>query len=70
METQLLAPRLIFDNVVLTVYMSNRTPDQADFNLRGHFTTDKIGRYGLYCLRPVPYPVSDDGNYVIGIADD
>ncbi|KAI1376814.1 hydroxyquinol 1,2-dioxygenase [Hypoxylon crocopeplum] len=36
-------------------------PDQEDFNLRGHFTTDKNGYYGLYCLRPVPYPVPDDG---------
>lgn len=36
-------------------------PDQAAFNLRGHFTTDESGYYGLFCLRPVPYPVPDDG---------
>ncbi|KAL5869302.1 hypothetical protein ACKVWC_010048 [Pyricularia oryzae] len=36
-------------------------PDQADFNLRGKFTTDENGYYGLYCLRPVPYPVPYDG---------
>lgn len=36
-------------------------PDQAEFNLRGKFTTDKNGYYGLYCLRPVPYPVPYDG---------
>ncbi|KAF2793431.1 hydroxyquinol 1,2-dioxygenase [Melanomma pulvis-pyrius CBS 109.77] len=36
-------------------------PDQAEFNLRGKFTTDENGYYGLYCLRPVPYPVPDDG---------
>lgn len=36
-------------------------PDQAEFNLRGKFTTDANGYYGLYCLRPVPYPVPDDG---------
>ena len=36
-------------------------PDQADFNLRGHLTTDENGYYGLYCLRPVPYPVPYDG---------
>lgn len=36
-------------------------PDQADFNLRGKFTTDKNGYYGLYCIRPVPYPVPYDG---------
>lgn len=38
-------------------------PDQAEFNLRGKFTTDKNGYYGLYCLRPVPYPVPYDGTY-------
>lgn len=37
-------------------------PEQAEFNLRGNFTTDKNGYYGLYCLRPVPYPVPNDGN--------
>ncbi|KAF3760696.1 aromatic compound dioxygenase [Cryphonectria parasitica EP155] len=36
-------------------------PDQAEFNLRGNFTTDKNGYYGLYCIRPVPYPVPFDG---------
>ncbi|KAH8886558.1 hydroxyquinol 1,2-dioxygenase [Thozetella sp. PMI_491] len=36
-------------------------PDQAEFNLRGNLTTDKDGYYGLYCLRPVPYPVPFDG---------
>lgn len=38
-------------------------PDQADFNLRGKFTTDENGYYGLYCLRPVPYPVPYDGEW-------
>lgn len=36
-------------------------PEQAEFNLRGKFTTDENGYYGLYCLRPVPYPVPNDG---------
>jgi catechol 1,2-dioxygenase len=36
-------------------------PDQADFNLRGLMTTDENGYYGVYCLRPVPYPVPNDG---------
>jgi catechol 1,2-dioxygenase len=36
-------------------------PDQADFNLRGKLSTDESGYYGLYCLRPVPYPVPYDG---------
>lgn len=36
-------------------------PEQAEFNLRGKLTTGKDGSYSLYCLRPVPYPVPDDG---------
>lgn len=36
-------------------------PDQLEFNLRGNFTTDENGYYGLYCLRPTAYPVPDDG---------
>lgn len=34
---------------------------QPDMDLRGRFRTDGEGRYSLYCLRPVPYPVPDDG---------
>jgi len=36
-------------------------PVQKDHNLRGKFLTDAEGRYALYCLRPTPYPVPDDG---------
>lgn len=35
--------------------------DQAECNLRARLTTDSNGYYGLYCLRPVPYPVPYDG---------
>lgn len=34
---------------------------QLDMNLRGRFTTDASGRYALYALRPVAYPVPEDG---------
>ncbi|WDK15925.1 dioxygenase [Colletotrichum graminicola] len=34
---------------------------QPDMDLRGRFRTDGEGRYSLYCLKPVPYPVPDDG---------
>ncbi|KAK0630542.1 Intradiol ring-cleavage dioxygenase [Bombardia bombarda] len=34
---------------------------QPDMNLRGRFATDADGRYALYCLRPVAYPIPDDG---------
>lgn len=36
-------------------------PAQTEFNLRGKFTTAEDGSYSLYCLRPIPYPVPDDG---------
>ncbi|KAL2014653.1 hypothetical protein VTN00DRAFT_2178 [Thermoascus crustaceus] len=36
-------------------------PNQVEHNLRGKFTTDEEGRYYLYCLRPTPYPVPNDG---------
>ena len=37
---------------------------QVDHNLRGVFETDEQGRYSLYCLRPTPYPIPDDGSYL------
>ncbi|POR34383.1 Putative catechol dioxygenase [Tolypocladium paradoxum] len=35
--------------------------NQKDHNLRGKFVTDSNGEYSLYCLRPTPYPVPNDG---------
>ncbi|KAF4628045.1 hypothetical protein G7Y89_g10107 [Cudoniella acicularis] len=37
--------------------------NQVEHNVRGKFKTDDNGRYALYCLRPTPYPVPNDGNY-------
>ncbi|KAF9774078.1 hypothetical protein IL306_007971 [Fusarium sp. DS 682] len=34
---------------------------QREHNLCGKFITDAEGRFSFYCLRPTPYPVSDDG---------
>ncbi|PHH62774.1 hypothetical protein CDD81_6666 [Ophiocordyceps australis] len=34
---------------------------QVEHNLRGIFKTDDEGNYSLYCIRPTPYPVPDDG---------
>lgn len=34
---------------------------QPDMHLRGRFVTDSDGSYSLYCLRPPPYPIPDDG---------
>ncbi|KIW75166.1 hypothetical protein Z517_11938 [Fonsecaea pedrosoi CBS 271.37] len=36
-------------------------PEQPDGNMRGIFTSDHDGRYGFYCIKPVPYPVPYDG---------
>ena len=43
----------------------NADENQPDFNLRGRFTTDSNGEYGLYCLRPTPYPIPADGEYIL-----
>ncbi|KAK3365397.1 Intradiol ring-cleavage dioxygenase [Podospora didyma] len=34
---------------------------QPEMNMRGQFETDADGRYSLYALRPVAYPIPDDG---------
>jgi catechol 1,2-dioxygenase len=34
---------------------------QPDMDLRGRFMTDADGKFALYCLRPVAYPIPDDG---------
>ncbi|MBL1421256.1 MAG: intradiol ring-cleavage dioxygenase [Alphaproteobacteria bacterium] len=36
-------------------------PEQPDFNLRGRFETDESGRYSFRAIRPVPYPIPEDG---------
>lgn len=36
-------------------------PDQPDMNLRGKFRTDSEGRYRFVGIKPVSYPIPDDG---------
>ena len=36
-------------------------PEQPDMNLRGKFRTDAEGRYCFVGIRPVSYPIPDDG---------
>jgi hydroxyquinol 1,2-dioxygenase len=36
-------------------------PNQPDMNLRGRFRTDAEGRYEIIAIKPVSYPVPDDG---------
>lgn len=39
----------------------NVDPCQPDYNLRGRFVTDQDGRYELWTVKPVSYPIPDDG---------
>lgn len=36
-------------------------PDQPEMNLRGRFRTDAEGRYKIRAIKPVSYPIPDDG---------
>lgn len=36
-------------------------PDQPDMNLRGKFRTDSEGYYRFVAIKPVSYPIPDDG---------
>ncbi|GLZ09206.1 6-chlorohydroxyquinol-1,2-dioxygenase [Actinomadura sp. NBRC 104412] len=36
-------------------------PDQPRHNLRGRFRTDAEGRFSFWTVRPVSYPIPDDG---------
>lgn len=36
-------------------------PDAPDDHLRGRFMTDEQGRFAFRAVRPVPYPIPDDG---------
>jgi hydroxyquinol 1,2-dioxygenase len=39
----------------------NNDPRQPDYNLRGRFITDEDGSYELWTIKPVSYPIPDDG---------
>src|SRR5438270_685692 len=36
-------------------------PAQPEMNLRGTFRTDAEGRYKIVAIKPVSYPIPDDG---------
>jgi protocatechuate 3,4-dioxygenase beta subunit len=36
-------------------------PAQSEMNLRGKFRTDAQGRYKFVAIKPVPYPIPNDG---------
>lgn len=39
----------------------NVDPTQPDYNLRGRFRTDETGAYELWTVKPVSYPIPNDG---------
>ncbi|MGD9893386.1 MAG: intradiol ring-cleavage dioxygenase [Dehalococcoidia bacterium] len=55
-------------NALLDVWEGNedglyeqQDPNQPDMNLRDRFRTDAEGRYTIVAMKPVSYPVPDDG---------
>ncbi|KAM0285347.1 hypothetical protein ACHAQH_001536 [Verticillium albo-atrum] len=46
-------------------------PHQPEMHLRARLPVDPEGRFALYCLRPPPYPVPDDGpaGRLLGLLD-
>jgi len=55
-------------NATLDVWETNENglydqqdPAQSEMNLRGKFRTDGRGRYKFVGIKPVPYPIPDDG---------
>jgi protocatechuate 3,4-dioxygenase beta subunit len=55
-------------NALLDIWETNENglyeqqdPDQPDMNLRGKFRTDSEGRFCFVAIKPVSYPIPDDG---------
>jgi protocatechuate 3,4-dioxygenase beta subunit len=55
-------------NALLDVWETNENglyeqqdPSQPEMNLRGRFRTDSLGRYKILAVKPVSYPIPDDG---------
>ena len=50
-----------FQNATNMFYACQQPGIQSTNNLRGIYTSDDDGRYELRAVRPVPYPIPDDG---------
>ncbi len=55
-------------NALLDIWETNENglyeqqdPEQPDMNLRGKFRTDSAGRYRFVAIKPVSYPIPEDG---------
>jgi hydroxyquinol 1,2-dioxygenase len=42
-------------------FYENQDPSQPDYNLRGRFRTDAEGYFDLWTVKPVSYPIPNDG---------
>lgn len=51
----------VWQNAATGFYAVQQPGVQPPTNLRGRFLTDDAGRYEVRCVRPVPYPIPDDG---------
>lgn len=51
----------VWQNAATGFYAVQQPGVQPPTNLRGRFLTDENGRYEVRCVRPVPYPIPDDG---------
>ena len=51
----------VWQNAATGFYAVQQPDEQPPTNLRGIYRTDDAGRYELRTVRPVPYPIPDDG---------
>ena len=51
----------VWQNAATGFYAVQQPGEQPATNLRGRYLSDEEGRYEIRCVRPVPYPIPDDG---------
>jgi protocatechuate 3,4-dioxygenase beta subunit len=51
----------VWQNAATGFYAVQQPDVQPPTNLRGRFRTNVEGRFEIRCVRPVPYPIPDDG---------
>ena len=51
----------VWQNAATGFYAVQQPGEQPETNLRGRYTTDDKGSYEIRTVRPVPYPIPDDG---------
>ena len=51
----------VWQNAATGFYAVQQPGEQPATNLRGRYLSDDEGRYEIRCVRPVPYPIPDDG---------